>query len=81
MRRIHRNIFIALSALALALSASCKREERGFRVDPPSASRINTKRLSDLQPGVPAPHVSLPRGIRLSPDGTRVYVALSTPSG
>ena len=41
----------------LMLAASCKREERGFRVDPPSASRINTKRLSDLQPGMPANHV------------------------
>src|SRR5215213_7768133 len=46
-----------LFALALLLVASCKREERGFRVQPPSANRINTKRISDLQPGAPAPHV------------------------
>lgn len=30
---------------------SCKREERGFRVEPPSANRINSKRLVELQPG------------------------------
>src|ERR1044072_2189087 len=49
---------VCLLIPAMMLAASCKREERGFRVDPPSASRINTKRLSDLQPGTPsATHV------------------------
>ena len=35
----------------LSLVAACKREERGLRVDPPSASRINSKTLSELKPG------------------------------
>jgi cytochrome c oxidase cbb3-type subunit III len=39
-----------VAALAL-LVASCEREERGFRVDPPSASRVHTVRLSTLIPG------------------------------
>lgn len=34
---------------------SCEREERGFRVQPPAASRINSKTLSDLQPGTTLP--------------------------
>jgi cytochrome c oxidase cbb3-type subunit 3 len=42
-------IFV-LVAYGLTL-ISCKREERGFRVQPPSASSINSKTLSDLQPG------------------------------
>lgn len=37
----------------LIFLCSCEREERGFRVDAPSASRIDSKRLSTLQPGVP----------------------------
>ena len=37
--------------LVLSLVAACKREERGLRVDPPSASRINSKTLSELKPG------------------------------
>jgi cytochrome c oxidase cbb3-type subunit III len=47
----------ALVLVTGLLLASCKREERGFRVNPPSANRINTKRMSDLQPGAPMAHV------------------------
>ena len=66
-----------LLALATALASSCKREERGFRVNPPSANRINTKRISDLQPGAPAPHAPLKNeyeenGPAMS-DGKRLY--------
>jgi cytochrome c oxidase cbb3-type subunit 3 len=62
---------------AALLLASCKREERGFRVDPPSASRINTKRVSDLQPGAPAAHAPVKNeyeqnGPAIS-DGKRLY--------
>lgn len=32
---------------------ACEREERGFRVKTPDADRINSKRLSTLQPGQP----------------------------
>ncbi len=51
---------LRLSALCLLLSAfcfftSCKREERGFRVQPPAASRINSVSLSELRPGEPQP--------------------------
>jgi cytochrome c oxidase cbb3-type subunit III len=50
----------AISAtLALPL-ASCEREERGFRVDPPSASTVHTIRLSPLIPGSTQPTTSQP---------------------
>ena len=45
---------LVLIGLGLAL-ISCEREERGFRVEPPAASRINSKILSDLQPGAKLP--------------------------
>jgi cytochrome c oxidase cbb3-type subunit III len=37
------------------LTFSCEREERGFRVQPPQADRINSKQLTTLQPGESAP--------------------------
>jgi cytochrome c oxidase cbb3-type subunit 3 len=41
-----------LSLLSLVLATGgCKREERGFRVEPPLASRIEAKSLSPLSPG------------------------------
>lgn len=40
---------------ATLLSASCEREERGFRVKTPDANRVQTIRLSTLQPGVAIP--------------------------
>ena len=50
-------ILWACFALTLAF-VSCEREERGFRVDPPSSARINVLRMTDLQPGpaIPAIH-------------------------
>jgi cytochrome c oxidase cbb3-type subunit 3 len=41
-------------AFGLAL-VSCEREERGFRVKPPDADRINAKTMTDLQPGTRTP--------------------------
>ena len=38
-------------AFILLCLASCMREERGFRVSPPSAGRVQTVRLTELQPG------------------------------
>jgi cytochrome c oxidase cbb3-type subunit III len=58
MRLAHSDIvrLCRLCAIALALaSASCKREERGFRVSPPAARTIETISLSDLQPGSKPP--------------------------
>ncbi len=40
-----------LVVLTLVSCSACKREERGFRVSPPSASAINSQTLSELQPG------------------------------
>lgn len=49
-------IIVALTFAAFGLLLlSCEREERGFRVEPPSSSRIDSKTLSDLQPGAKAP--------------------------
>ena len=51
-----RFIVTALICVALLLSQiSCEREERGFRVEPPSSGRINSKTLTDLQPGQKTP--------------------------
>jgi cytochrome c oxidase cbb3-type subunit III len=48
-------VFI-VSCFALSfLYSSCKREERGFRVEAPDANRINSKKLSTLQAGEAAP--------------------------
>lgn len=52
LARIITILFFVVCGLALV---SCAREERGFRVQPPAASRINSKTLSDLQPGATVP--------------------------
>ena len=44
-----------LILLLAVLTFSCEREERGFRVQPPQADRINSKQLTTLQPGEAAP--------------------------
>jgi len=41
--------------LFCALIVACERERRGFRVKTPDANRINSKQLTTLQPGQPAP--------------------------
>jgi cytochrome c oxidase cbb3-type subunit III len=41
--------------LLLTVLSSCKREERGFRVDPPAAGRVNGVSLSELRPGESQP--------------------------
>ena len=46
-------VLLVTLVLTATIAASCKREERGFRVDPPAADRIDSKRLSSLQAGVP----------------------------
>ena len=43
------------SLITLFFFVGCEREERGFRVDPPSSSRVNTIRQTELQPGPPIP--------------------------
>jgi cytochrome c oxidase cbb3-type subunit 3 len=55
--------FYSLTAGALVIcwafsAAACKREERGFRVSPPSADKVQTNALTDLYPAgatVPLP--------------------------
>jgi cytochrome c oxidase cbb3-type subunit 3 len=53
--KLARIITILVFISSGLLLISCEREERGFRVQPPSASRINTKTLSDLKPGETQP--------------------------
>lgn len=48
-------LYCLLPPACCLLFSSCKREERGYRVQPPAASRIESKRLTDLQPGSPEP--------------------------
>src|SRR3954467_10911947 len=54
MKRARIITILTFVAFGLAL-ISCEREERGFRVQPPSADRINSKTLTDLQPGTKLP--------------------------
>lgn len=53
----HRlSILIVSLAASVLLLVGCKREERGFRVSPPQAARIQTDVMqSELQPGAPFP--------------------------
>jgi cytochrome c oxidase cbb3-type subunit 3 len=52
-------LLTACYLLLLALLSSCKREERGFRVQPPAATRINSVSLSELRPGESQPPTSI----------------------
>jgi cytochrome c oxidase cbb3-type subunit III len=53
MRLAHR-LFAGLGIVALGLAlASCEREQRNFRAAPPTAAKVNTVSLSELQPGAP----------------------------
>jgi cytochrome c oxidase cbb3-type subunit III len=49
----------ACCLLLLVLLSACKREERGFRVQPPAANRINSVTLSELRPGESQPPVAI----------------------
>ncbi|HYE71928.1 MAG TPA: c-type cytochrome [Blastocatellia bacterium] len=48
------DIILVISLSTLVLCA-CKREERGFRVSPPQAERVNTIQLSEIRPGQASP--------------------------
>jgi cytochrome c oxidase cbb3-type subunit 3 len=52
MRNRRLIVLFAVAALAAAFPAACKREERGFRVQPPSADRANGISQSTLRPGL-----------------------------
>lgn len=54
-RRQLVKVVLASVAFVAAAVPACKREERGFRVQPPQSARINSKSLSDLQPGAKLP--------------------------
>ena len=54
--RLARKLAVGFWVAAAALVApSCMREERGFRVSPPPAGRVQTVRLTELQPGPAQP--------------------------
>jgi cytochrome c oxidase cbb3-type subunit 3 len=59
MRHIQSIAMLFLLFTLSFLALCCKREERGFRVSPPQAETINSKSLSDLQPGpkTPSPEI------------------------
>jgi cytochrome c oxidase cbb3-type subunit 3 len=52
---INSLLLTACYLLLVALLSSCKREERGFRVQPPAATRIDSLSLSELRPGESQP--------------------------
>lgn len=52
--RVARSIWLRKGPVALALwaaAASCEREERAFRVQPPSADAVRSVSVSTLYPG------------------------------
>src|SRR5438270_12629613 len=51
----HSSLITLLITLFCLVLASCEREERGFRVEPPSSSRVNTIRLTEFQAGTTQP--------------------------
>src|SRR4051812_3147784 len=56
--RAGRFISAGLMLAAGIVLSSCKREERGFKVEPPSANTIQAIRTSDLQPGPSSNEIS-----------------------
>jgi cytochrome c oxidase cbb3-type subunit 3 len=50
-----KRLLSLLVILAVFVLQGCEREERGFRVQTPDANRIQTVKLSTLQPGVTSP--------------------------
>lgn len=69
-------------ALALGLiQPACKREERGYRVEPPMATRINSKQLVPLEPGPrnPSPPVKneYEENAYAISEGKRLYSAMN----
>ncbi|MFN2500554.1 MAG: cytochrome c [Pyrinomonadaceae bacterium] len=50
-----RQVLLSIALLSAGTLAACEREERGFRVQAPDANRVQTVRLSPLQPGVASP--------------------------
>src|SRR5690348_13140362 len=46
-----RIIAVVVALVTPGLLCSCRREERGFRVSPPSAKTLETVRARELQPG------------------------------
>jgi cytochrome c oxidase cbb3-type subunit 3 len=57
--RLARAITVLVFAAFVAAMVSCEREERGFRVSPPAADRINATTESELHPGPAVPVVSV----------------------
>ena len=51
MQRLPTRIALAVGVITLSAVVSCKREERGFRVQPPVAEKLSTTTMSDLHPG------------------------------
>ena len=48
-------IKVVIGIFIFAIFVACEREERGFRVNPPDANRINSKQLTTFQAGGPSP--------------------------
>jgi cytochrome c oxidase cbb3-type subunit 3 len=53
----------AAVAIFVAFTASCEREDRGFRVDPPSADTVKTVTVSGLHPGTTTQPATQPAAV------------------
>ena len=72
------NWFFLLLLLSLG---ACKREERGFRVAPPAADKIQAKSLSDLAPAGASAPVSVTNGYEenafATAEGQKLYTSMN----
>src|SRR3954467_2364644 len=73
--------WLSNSLLLLLLLSSCKREERGFRVAPPAADKLQVNSTSDLPPtgGAPPPLVKndYEENAYATSEGQRLYSAMN----
>lgn len=56
MRKLQKAAALIILVPLTGICFSCKREERGFQVEPPAAGRTEAKQMSNLQAGEPAAH-------------------------
>ncbi len=74
-------VFWLSNSLLLLSFVACKREERGFRVAPPAADKIQVKSLSDLAPAGASAPVQVTNGYEenayATSEGQKLFTAMN----
>ena len=75
------DLYLFIFLCFVVTMTSCKREERGFRVAPPAADKIETKSLSDLHPAGGGPPAQVKNGYEenayATAEGQTLYTAFN----